>query len=149
LTVAQEELNDCPLFYNLSDLGNVLRSTLPSMHVFRSALINAGYRVSGVHTEPYGFKTDAPMSVIWDIMKCWKKASGVAKKQKETTAAYKLMQKEPEFTADFTLVDSAGVNKKRPRFIKVDGWGPKTKAITGGNAVKKTKMAEEGEEEKK
>lgn len=39
--------------------------------VFRSAVINAGYRISGTHVNPLGLKTDAPMDVIWDIMRCW------------------------------------------------------------------------------
>ena len=153
LSVVEEELNDVPLFYNLSDLCNVLRSTLPSMHAFRSALIHQGFRVSGFHTEPYAFKTDAPMSVIWDILKCWKKRSGAGKQQKETTPAYKLMQVEPKVEADFTLVDEAHVSKKRPRYIKVDGWGPQKKAVTGTSvqlpsATKKAKTEEEGEKKK-
>merc|ERR1711971_1500693 len=61
LSVVADELPDVPLFYNLTDLCHVLRSTVPGMHAFRSALVNAGYRVSGFHTEPYAFKTDAPM----------------------------------------------------------------------------------------
>jgi tRNA (guanine26-N2/guanine27-N2)-dimethyltransferase len=69
LSVAATELNDVPLFYNLSDLGNVLRSTLPAMPAFRSALVRLGFRVSGCHVEPYAFKTDAPMDVVWDVLK--------------------------------------------------------------------------------
>lgn len=33
----------------------------------------AGYRVSSSHASALGVKTDAPMSVIWDIMRCWVK----------------------------------------------------------------------------
>jgi len=142
LSVAASELPDVPLFYNLSDLCNVLHSTSPSMHAFKSAIINAGYRVSGFHTEPYAFKTDAPMNIIFDILRCWKRKTGLGKKLSERTPAYRILQKEPEHEADFTLVDEAATNKKRPRFIKVDGWGPKTKAVTGSShaSKKKTKL---------
>lgn len=149
LSVVETELNDVPLFYNLSDLCNVLRSTLPSMPAFRSALIRLGYRFSGFHTEPYAFKTDAPMDVIWDVLKCWKKKSGVGKQQKETTAAFKLMLVEPKVEADFTLLEGdQAEKKKRARFIKVEGWGPQKKAVSGSAATaeqpqKKTKVEEE------
>jgi tRNA (guanine26-N2/guanine27-N2)-dimethyltransferase len=153
LSVASEELNDVPLFYNLSDLCNVLRSTLPSMHTFKSALINAGYRVSGIHTEPFGFKTDAPMEVIWDVLRCWKKKSGQGKPPKETTPAFRILNVEPKLEADFTLVEEAKTSKKRPRFVKVDGWGPQKRAVTGGavaNTKKsKTKEVEEAAESEK
>ncbi len=120
LSVVSGELPDVPLFYNLSDLCNVLRSTLPSMAVFRSALLKKGFRVSGFHVDPYAFKTDAPMDVVWDVLKCWKKKSGAGKKQSEMTAAYKLMQVEPKFEADFTLVEDPehAAAKKRARFVK-------------------------------
>ena len=134
LSVVETELNDVPLFYNLSDLCNVLRSTVPSMPAFRSALVRQGYRLSGFHTEPYAFKSDAPMHVIWDVLKCWKKKSGVGKQQKETTPAFKLMQVEPKVEADFTLLEGE-TTKKRARFIKVEGWGPQKKAVSGSAAA--------------
>ena len=66
-----QELPDVPLFVNLHNLCSTLKCTAPSAVMFRSAVTNAGYRISGSHTTPLGFKTDAPMSVIWDIMRCW------------------------------------------------------------------------------
>lgn len=39
--------------------------------MFRSALMNQGYRVSSSHTNPQAVKTDAPHSAIWDIMREW------------------------------------------------------------------------------
>ena len=165
LSVVRDELNDVPMFYNLSDLckveelvvllfssshplSQVLRSPVPSMHLFRSALLNAGYRVSGFHTEPFGFKSDAPMHVIWDVLRCWKKQHGSSKEQPQHSPAHRIMSVEPTLQADFTPHDQAKVDKKkRPRFIKVDGWGPKTRAQTGTTGWKKVKTDEE--EEKK
>ena len=151
LSVVMTELPDVPLFYNLSDLCNVLRATSPSMHAFKSAILNAGFRVSGFHTEPYAFKTDAPMSVIWDVLKSWKKKTGLGKQQNENTPAFKIMGMDVEHEADFTLVDAAATDKKRARYIKVDGWGPKTKAVTGSSytGTKKAKIADDDEEQEK
>lgn len=37
----------------------------------RSALLHAGYQVSLSHACKNTIKTDAPATVIWDIMRCW------------------------------------------------------------------------------
>lgn len=66
-----QELPDVPLFLSLHSLCGTLKCTSPSAVIFRSAVINAGYRISGTHVNALGFKTDAPMDVIWDIMRCW------------------------------------------------------------------------------
>lgn len=66
-----QELPDVPLFLSLHNLCATLKCTSPSAIMFRSALINAGYRISGTHVNPLGLKSDAPMDVIWDIMRCW------------------------------------------------------------------------------
>ncbi|KAK6154990.1 hypothetical protein DH2020_009238 [Rehmannia glutinosa] len=73
LTTISEELPDVPLFLSLHNLCATLKCTSPSAVIFRSAVINAGYRISGSHVNPLGLKTDAPMHVIWDIMRCWVK----------------------------------------------------------------------------
>jgi len=66
-----QELPDVPLFLSLHNLCATLKCTSPSAIIFRSAVINAGYRISGTHVNPLGLKSDAPMDVIWDIMRCW------------------------------------------------------------------------------
>ncbi|KAK8977050.1 hypothetical protein V6N11_019718 [Hibiscus sabdariffa] len=71
LTTISEELPDVPLFLSLHNLCSTLKCTSPSAVIFRSAVINAGYRISGTHVNPLGLKSDAPMDVIWDIMRCW------------------------------------------------------------------------------
>lgn len=70
-SVLLQELPDIPLFLSLHNLCATLKCTSPSAVIFRSAVINAGYRISGTHVNPLGLKTDAPMNVIWDIMRCW------------------------------------------------------------------------------
>lgn len=71
MSVLLQELPDIPLFLSLHNLCATLKCTSPSAVIFRSAVINAGYRISGTHVNPLGLKTDAPMDVIWDIMRCW------------------------------------------------------------------------------
>ncbi|KAJ6766504.1 TRNA (GUANINE(26)-N(2))-DIMETHYLTRANSFERASE 1-RELATED, partial [Salix purpurea] len=61
LTTISEELPDVPLFLSLHNLCATLKCTSPSAVIFRSAVINAGYRISGTHVNPLGLKSDAPM----------------------------------------------------------------------------------------
>ena len=68
LTTVQEELPDCPLHYDIHSMSQCLKATPPPMALFRSAVINAGYRVSPAHCNPLAIKTDAPTEVLWDIL---------------------------------------------------------------------------------
>ena len=62
LTVVSEELADCPLYYVIDKLANVIHSSTPSMLQFRSSLIRLGYKVSCSHANCNGLKTNAPNS---------------------------------------------------------------------------------------
>jgi len=73
LTTVSEELHDIPLFFSLHNIAGTVKCTSPSLVMFRSAVLNAGYRISSTHVNPLGVKSDAPWDVIWDIMRCWVK----------------------------------------------------------------------------
>ncbi|EUB61922.1 N(2),N(2)-dimethylguanosine tRNA methyltransferase [Echinococcus granulosus] len=100
LSVATEELPDCPLYFQSDRLCATLRTVVPKIALIRSArlsvcstvsialyensgwlwqacllsaLLNAGYRVSFSHAALSSIKTDAPMSFIWDVMCAWKR----------------------------------------------------------------------------
>ena len=47
LAQAADELPDVPLYYVLHDLSKTMKCEPPKMAVFRSAIINAGYRWVG------------------------------------------------------------------------------------------------------
>lgn len=66
-----QELPKAPLFVSLHNLCATLKCINPTIATFQSAIRNAGYQISGSHVDPLALKTDAPMSVIWDIMRCW------------------------------------------------------------------------------
>ena len=71
LTAVSEELPDVPLHYTLPSLCETVHCSSPKLDDFRSALVNAGYRVSAFHKEADAIKTDAPNNVVWDIIRCW------------------------------------------------------------------------------
>ncbi|KAL3844577.1 hypothetical protein ACJIZ3_001980 [Penstemon smallii] len=132
LTTISEELPDVPLFMSLHNLCATLKCTSPSAVIFRSAVINAGYRISGSHVNPLGLKTDAPMDVIWDIMRCWVKNHPV-KTQPPDQAGSVILAKEPVLQANFARADaslSKAQAKKVARFLPNPErhWGPKLRA---------------------
>ena len=71
LILLMQELHDIPLFFSLHNIAGTVKCTSPSLVMFRSAVLNAGYQISSTHVNPLGVKSDAPWDVIWDIMRCW------------------------------------------------------------------------------
>ncbi|XP_004507297.1 tRNA (guanine(26)-N(2))-dimethyltransferase 1 isoform X3 [Cicer arietinum] len=132
LTTISEELPDVPLFLSLHNLCATLKCTSPSAIIFRSAVINAGYRISGTHVNPLGLKSDAPMEVIWDIMRCWVKNHPV-KAQPADQPGSIILAKEPVLQANFARAVaslSKAQAKKVARFLPNPErhWGPKLRA---------------------
>jgi len=62
---------DAPLYRTPQELAKTLGAQTPPLAVVWSALMNAGYKVSSTHCCPGAFKTDAPTSIVWDMMKSW------------------------------------------------------------------------------
>ncbi|KAH6830312.1 hypothetical protein C2S53_007478 [Perilla frutescens var. hirtella] len=160
LTTISEELPDVPLFLSLHNLCATLKCTSPSAVIFRSAVINAGYQISGSHVNPLGLKTDAPMDVIWDIMRCWVKNHPV-KPQPPDQAGSVILAKEPVLQANFARAVaslSKAQAKKVARFLPNPErhWGPKVRAgrqitskhvsLLGAEVVNGLHKFEEGDE---
>ena len=132
LTMAQEELPDVPLHYDLHSMGGTLKATPPNHWLFKSAIMNAGYRVSGCHSNALGIKTDAPVETLWDILRCWVKDHPV-KSISEDTPGKAILSKEPKTIANFTRVPGAMSKAQKEgvaRFPQnpTENWGPKRRA---------------------
>ncbi|CDY34719.1 hypothetical protein HID58_044763 [Brassica napus] len=126
------ELVDVPLFLSLHNLCATLKCISPSAAIFRSAVINANYRISGTHVNPLGMKTDAPMEVIWDIMRCWVKNHPIKAQAPELPGSV-ILSKEPSHQVDFSRHVgslSKAQAKKVARFLPnpEKHWGPKLRA---------------------
>eukprot|EP00955_Chlamydomonas_euryale_P058761 357202-Chlamydomonas_euryale.AAC.23 len=132
VALAADELPDAPLYYDYHDLCKTARCAPMRLEVLRSALINAGYRVSASHANPLAVKTDAPPSVMWDIVRCWIRDNPVnLSKIANGSYLHNLVTKEPTLQADFTLVDAAKAPAKADgitRFVQNPShWGPKSR----------------------
>jgi tRNA (guanine26-N2/guanine27-N2)-dimethyltransferase len=134
LMSCHEELSDAPLFYRLPDLSKCLHLSTPPVTDFKSALINAGYRVSGYHKDPQAIKTNAPTTIVWDVLRAWAKKRPPHKPAEDDSTAAKILAVEPIIVVDFTTprcIREANVaNQKVSRFPMNPqaNWGPKPKA---------------------
>ncbi|OAY75115.1 putative tRNA (guanine(26)-N(2))-dimethyltransferase 1 [Ananas comosus] len=132
LTTVSEELHDIPLFLSLHNLCATLKCTSPSAVMFRSAVINAGYRISGSHVNPLGLKSDAPMDVIWDIMRCWVNSHPIRAQPPDHSGTV-ILSKEPTLQANFARA-AASLSKAQVKKVKrflpnpERHWGPKVRA---------------------
>ncbi|XP_062845736.1 tRNA (guanine(26)-N(2))-dimethyltransferase isoform X2 [Trichomycterus rosablanca] len=138
LSMVTEELSDVPLYYVLDQLSSTLHCNTPSMLQFRSAVLNAGYRVSLSHACKNAVKTDAPAAVLWDIMRCWEKKNPVKRERlSETSPAFHILSTEPIFQASFDIREDANPQSRKRHLVRFQenpqaNWGPKARAKAGG-----------------
>ena len=85
-----------PFFFHPSSLAKVLHCVAPSDAALRGALKHLGYRVTRSHTKAGSMTTDAPWSIIWEIMREWVRQKSPIKKDsvKKGTACWAIMQKD-------------------------------------------------------
>lgn len=60
-----------PFYIHLSALSRILHCATTPLDEFRGALRHLGYRSTRSHTKPNSIRTDAPWSVIWEVMREW------------------------------------------------------------------------------
>lgn len=153
LTAVSEELPDVPFYYHLPELASTVQSVCPSHAEFKSALLNAGYRASHFHHDPEAIKTDAPPTVVWDIMRAYCKQinppKGSTHKQ-QSESAQKILSRESTLqNVDFTFHPSLHLIKKVARYPENPeaNWGPKRRAGKLITEEKRQAQSEGGEGE--
>ncbi|XP_044759621.1 probable tRNA (guanine(26)-N(2))-dimethyltransferase isoform X2 [Coccinella septempunctata] len=147
LNVINEELHDCPLYYTIERLSGTLHVETMPMLTMRSAILNAGFRVSYSHMCKTGIKTDAPGKVIWDIMRCWIKSHPVNETRLtgETPVA-KILSVQPEKEYNFQAHPLANPDSRKSGLLRFQAnpqpfWGPGTRAqaMVGEERMSKSK----------
>ena len=85
-----------PFFFLPSALSRILHCVSPSDAAVRGALLNLGYRVTRSHTKAGSIATDAPWTVVWEIMREWVRQKSPIKEDaiSEGTAGWGIMQKD-------------------------------------------------------
>ncbi|KAB0794028.1 hypothetical protein PPYR_13648 [Photinus pyralis] len=136
LNVIFEELLDCPLYFILERLSGILHLTTPPMMEFRSAILNAGYRVSFSHSHKTSIKTDAPPKVIWDILRCWERLHPLSdKRRSEKSAGNNILAIKSEKEYSFSSHPHANPPSRREGYVRFQEnplpyWGPGTRSTT-------------------
>eukprot|EP00916_Digyalum_oweni_P021867 GHVL01036210.1.p1 GENE.GHVL01036210.1~~GHVL01036210.1.p1 ORF type:complete len:586 (-),score=88.05 GHVL01036210.1:216-1973(-) len=127
LTAIKEELFDVPLYYEPPAICGRMRMQVISLRAFKSALLNAGYRVSHFHREPQSVKTDAPAQVVFDIIRTYAKDSPPKNPDTFPLLNKPILTNNIDFTLRLELTDlTPDVPKWLPNKEKY--WGPKKKA---------------------
>lgn len=134
----EAELNDYPFFHVTDRLSRALHCEAPPLAGVRGALIGLGYKVARSHCKPVSIKTNAPHSVVWDVMKKWvdslpKKGEGL----KPGMAGFKIMEDRKDKDLSRIVLDqklgrdtelSAGAI--RYQLNPTANWGPMGRAKT-------------------
>ncbi|KAI9851561.1 MAG: RNA methyltransferase tRNA(m5U54)methyltransferase [Thelocarpon superellum] len=90
-------LDHHPFFFIPHALAKVIHSQTPHENALRGALKHLGYRVSRSHCKAGSIKTDAPWSVIWEVMREWARQKAPIRDGavKPGTAGWAIMKKDP------------------------------------------------------
>ncbi|CAK7262801.1 RNA methyltransferase tRNA(m5U54)methyltransferase [Sporothrix epigloea] len=87
-------IDPAPFFFLPTNLAKALHCATPGEDPIRGALLLLGYQVTRSHCRPGSIKTDAPWSVLWDVMRAFVRQKAPIKREsiKPNTAAYRLLR---------------------------------------------------------
>ena len=158
LTVVEEELDECPFYYSQDRLCALVKVGSGKMTSFRSALLNAGYKVSLSHACRLALKTNAPNDFIWGMMRAWEKLNPVKKdKLDKGSVALKILENDkiPVYeNISFELHPDANPasrisNLKRFQMNPAPNWGPKMKAHSTQTQMQEKRNKNQGKTKRK
>jgi len=159
LNMALEELEDVPLFYEITRVCSITKQSLGKLTTFLSAIMNAGYRVSLTHANRNGIKTDAPTEFIWSMMRAWGKKEGkdLLKNLSEGSPGRMIMSSTGEEDDKVSFEEHPDANpKSREKGLKrfqmnpEPNWGPKNRSKTSllTNSDNSKKIKNQGKNKK-
>jgi tRNA (guanine26-N2/guanine27-N2)-dimethyltransferase len=108
--VPPETIDHSPFFFNPSTLSKVLHCQAPSDAAIRGAIRYLGYRVTRSHCQPGSIKTDAPWTVIWEIMREWVRQHSPIREGalREKSAGWNILQASRKLKNDESEASKAG-----------------------------------------
>eukprot|EP00004_Rigifila_ramosa_P005664 TRINITY_DN16332_c0_g1_i1.p1 TRINITY_DN16332_c0_g1~~TRINITY_DN16332_c0_g1_i1.p1 ORF type:complete len:606 (-),score=127.05 TRINITY_DN16332_c0_g1_i1:14-1792(-) len=157
LSTVCEELPHSPLYYILPSLFSRVHATTPPMKLFRAALLNAGYKVTLSHAAPESIKTDAPNSVVWDIVRRWVEDHPV-KTPEPSSPAWHILSHTPTLSVNWTVCPGADIRSRVTGIVRYlpnpeENWGPKSRAAANPAAEpldsKKRRLQNKNSDKKK
>ncbi|ROW02197.1 hypothetical protein VSDG_02522 [Cytospora chrysosperma] len=118
------EIEPYPFFFLPTQLARTVHCATPGEDALRGAIRGLGYRVTRSHCRPGSIKTDAPWSVLWEIMREWTKQKAPIKEDniKPGTPGFRIL----------------GLKAKdQPTELKEDGAGATAKSEETGEEKRK------------
>lgn len=134
LSMIREELFDVPLYYTSDKMFGAAHLTVMPMLMLRSAILNAGYKVSYSHAAKNSIKTTAPPSLMWDIIRSWAQQNPVKTSRAESDPVTKYLLSQPiKHEIDFSQRSDANPVSRKEHFLRFQDnptpyWGPGSKA---------------------
>eukprot|EP01056_Protomagalhaensia_sp_Gyna25_P004859 Protomagalhaensia_sp_Gyna_25__4858@NODE_506_length_3248_cov_10_292615_g397_i0_p1_GENE_NODE_506_length_3248_cov_10_292615_g397_i0NODE_506_length_3248_cov_10_292615_g397_i0_p1_ORF_typecomplete_len310_score62_45TRM/PF02005_16/9_1e11TRM/PF02005_16/2_5e18_NODE_506_length_3248_cov_10_292615_g397_i012432172 len=134
LKACLEDIPEVPFFYNLSSICNHAKVSMIKADKFKSALLNLGYQVGLFHRDPLSVKTDAPVTVIFDIVRAWIQSASKSEGGKNTRTPNNYLGPLKTLTRDqinFNYHPALSKTKKGgPRWVPnpTANWGPGRRA---------------------
>ena len=88
-------IDSSPFFFVPGALSKVVHCATPAEDQLRGAIRSLGYLVTRSHCKPGSFKTNAPWSTVWDVMREWVRQKAPIKDGavKENSPGWKLLQR--------------------------------------------------------
>jgi tRNA (guanine26-N2/guanine27-N2)-dimethyltransferase len=126
--------------YNIHPLFKLTHTKEPSKEQIIAAFWNAGYKHCQSYCHAKGFKTDAPRSFLYDIVRQWKRIvnnregiEDLFKYVHEGSPGYKILEKEMTHKIDLENIPTQlkkDLHNKGARFLPnpEKNWGPKAGA---------------------
>lgn len=131
-----EELPEVPLYYVHDKLCSVVGTTPGKLQRFKSALLNAGYRVSSSHCHKTSIKTNAPAHVVWDVVRAHELTLPASRMRLTDGAPGQYILSAPSVTkVDFTPHPSANPESRQNQLLRFQTnptkfWGPSTRSTS-------------------
>ncbi|ROW14596.1 hypothetical protein VPNG_03280 [Cytospora leucostoma] len=109
------EIEPYPFFFLPQQLARTVHCATPGEDALRGALKGLGYRVTRSHCKPGSIKTDAPWSVLWEVIKEWIKQKAPIKEAsiKPGTAGYRILGLDAKEQPTEPKTDAAGAEGKQ------------------------------------
>jgi tRNA (guanine26-N2/guanine27-N2)-dimethyltransferase len=137
------ELKNVPLFYTIPGLTRSFKVSPPKLRVFYHWLKQLGFQVSGSHTTPNAIKTDAPASVVFDLVRIYVQQLSPSHSLEKAISLQ--IPEGIEIDFNIKLEESKNSMEKIPIYIPNPAafWGPKPRAqqSTGTNDFKRQKVS--------
>lgn len=156
LSMVAEEM-DTPLYYEVDGLYQVVHCSPMKIIDFRSAVLNAGYKVSFSHACKNSLKTDAPNVVIWDILRAYVEKNPVNPKRLEPgSAGYNILSQKQSIEVNFETHPDANPKSRSKNLVRYQinperNWGPKPRAKKSyeGDTLECRRLKNQGKRKRK